>query len=358
MAAVIAQEGPYPLCHAHEVLASLLVESNSVREYLEELSAQYDVEFMPDRIARWILGNAEVGQQDRLYCAQVINGPFDADKLDYIFRDAHYSGLPLGMDLERLWSSCKVERDSARKTRILTLHQSSATPLEQILFNKINLFTVVYQHPKVRAAESMFQGVIEYIRANGARRMCGRKLESATDYLWMTDDRFFGEALRRRPDNPLHGMIHDILYRRLFVRALTISNDTVQGPPSAYQQLRQLNQSDASAYDERRQLAREIWEEADRPHSSHHIWLDLPADPPVREADKIFVRTASGGLTKLTFPLNYWASLYATHKWHGHVFCPPDCQQDVYDASKVVLRRRFGIEFKKSAGESSHVERP
>lgn len=355
------EEGEFEGCHPHEIFGALMLRSEVTKQYLTGLSDHYvGITFDPDRASKWIVGQAANDNPDFLFQTQVINGPSDADKLDYIFRDAHYSGLPLGLDLDRLWSSCKVQREPQSGAKIITLHQSSATPLEQILFNKINLFTVVYQHPKVRAAECMFQGVIELIANDNGKGIGGRRLDTASDFLWITDDVFFGEASHRKKDKPVHKLIHEIFYRRHLVRALTISRDAVKSSPDTYAGLRRLNQNTIKAVKERRDIARDIWEHAGEPHTKHHVWIDLPSDPPIGEADTTYVRTASGRLRKLSklFPVHYWAEMYTHHKWRGHVFCPPDYQQKVHEASLEVLKERFGLTFSESAGQSSHVPNP
>jgi HD superfamily phosphohydrolase len=250
--------------------------------------------------------------------------------------------------------------DTAGQKSILALHRGSTTPLEQILFNKINLFSVVYQHPKVRAAEAMFHGILEYIRDNHLS-IESRSLEFSSDFLWITDDRFFGAALSIPSDDPLHRMIHDILYRRHFVRALTISHDTVdiKKHSVAYQQILNLvHPKDKDCHDERRAVAREIWDKAGRPHTPHHIWLDLPPTPRKGEADNVYVCMPGRDLIPLSeiFPLDYWSEFYTTYKWRGHVFCPPDCQVEVHKAAVQVLEERFGIQFNKYAAELSHID--
>ena len=179
----------------HEVLGALVLKSEPVREYLREVSERYSVEFHVDRAAGWIVGQTEGDDAALRFRTQVINGPFDADKLDYIFRDAHYSGLPLGLDLDRLWARCTVSDRAASSgpEKVLTLHMDGTTALEQILFSKLNLFSVVYQHPKVRAVEAMFHGVVECVRKGGLT-VGGRTLRNATDYLWVTDETFFAAA--------------------------------------------------------------------------------------------------------------------------------------------------------------------
>lgn len=293
--------------HPHEILSYLILTSKPVRAYLQKLGEQCDIVFRPERAANWIIGKPEGNNEELRYVAQVINGPFDADKLDYVFRDSHFSGLPLGVDLARLWVTTEKKYLEPRKSNILTLDINSANPLEQILFSKINLFSIVYQHPKVRSAECMLEGVIEYVMKNEGQ-IAGRDLRSCADYLWLTDDIVFSEATKLPKDDFLHRMIHDILYRRLFVRALTINKDTIDSSPSSYERLRRLNQFDA--YEERREVAREIGSAAglDEECRLYQVWLDLPKDPPSGGYEDTFVRTPGGELKELerNFSMRFW----------------------------------------------------
>lgn len=361
------QEG-FPRCNPHEALSYLILKSKPVKDYIKKIEDHYAISFDIEKAANWIIGipsSEENGR--RQYEAQIINGPFDADKLDYIFRDAHYSGIPVGLDLDRLWATCMVSDQSSKK--ILTLSQSSVAPLEQILFSKMNLFAIVYQHPKVRAAEKMFQAILEMakdkqagIQFNVSDRVLD--LSKATDYLWLTDEVFFAEALKRSQSDKLHKMIHDIRYRRLLVRALTISGDTVnkEGSEGEFLQLLKLNQSGGRTYTAKRQLASMIIDAAglkDKLEAAD-VWLDIPAVPKFGEADRTFVRTASKELRKVSklFPIEYWTDMYRQYKWRGHVFCPHEYQQIIHEASLEVFKNEFDLKIKRSAGEISHVPHP
>lgn len=356
-------------CHPHEVLSAKILLSPAVKDFISLLEDHYkntNLSLNPQDAAQWIIGRPRDNELKRYYETQVINGPFDADKLDYIFRDAHYSGIPVGLDLERLWASCKVEKDEDGK-KILTLHQASVAPLEQILFSKISLFAIVYQHPKVRAAEKMFQGLIDDIKADSTNpfTVADRKLDlkHATDFLWLTDEVFFSQALFRPKTDNIHKRIHDIRYRRLFVRALTISSDTVhESPNPGFTQLRKLNQRGAETYNAKRDIARSIIEQAglQKKVLLSDVWVDLPTDPKFGEADRTFVRTHAGALRKVSdlFPIQYWSEMYQKYKWRGHVFCPQEYQQEIHEAALEVFRSNFELKFKKSAGETAHVPNP
>jgi uncharacterized protein len=356
-----------PRCHSHELFSAMVLKTKEVKKYINELESEYKITFDINKAADFIVGKVFEGDdKKRQYETQVINGPFDADKLDYIFRDAHYSGIPIGLDLDRLWASCDV-CETSNGENILTLHQSSVTPLEQILFSKINLFSIVYQHPKIRAAEKMFQGIIEKAKEDKSISfdVSGKKLDmnKSTDYLWLTDESFFAEALKRDKNDPLHKMIHNIKYRRFLVRALTISKDTIDDSDDyGFIQLRKLNQKSPDVYKAKRELSKEIIEDAklNKKLDIQDVWVDLPSDQTYGEADRTFVKTASNKIRKLSeiFPITYWGNLYKTYKWRGHVFCPVQYQEKIHKSAVRVLSDKFDIKFNEFAGHASHVKTP
>jgi len=361
----------------HELFSSLIVQSAAFRKFAKELEARYveaGLKIDIDRIANWVIGRSLPGEEDKVFERQVIYGPFDADKLDYILRDSHYSGLPMGLDLDRLWAACREGRLETGE-RVLTLHQASVAPLEQILFSKTNLFSVVYQHPKVRAAERMVEAVFEHIHNTETEEIRGLgktvRLQKASDFLWITDDVFFAEAIRRPQDDPVHKMIHAIRYRRMLVRALTISKDTV-ADVTKYRRVRKLNNKTESMSEEKRKLAALICKEVgDDRLTPADVWIDIPGDPSYGEADQTYVRlpissganTSTGKDHKFKtlsdfFPINYWNELFKNHRWRGHVFCPQEWQQKVHNAAVKVLERVYGVGFNDLAGHLSHVPVP
>lgn len=359
--------GNLPQCNTHEAISAVILKSKAVQDYINMLSEHYNRSFNIDQAANYIMGApATTANPKRRYDTQIVSGPFDADKLDYLFRDAHYSGIPVGLDLDRLWASCSIQR-SEKGEEVLTLHQASVAPLEQILFSKANLFAIVYQHPKVRAAEKMYHGVIERVQSSGTEHfnVGGRQInfKQATDFLWVTDEGFFSEALRRPADDIIHKKIHDIRYRRLLIRALTISHDTIDEKcEGEYLQLRKLNQQTPDTYKAKRDLALAIIHEAglDGKIDPFDVWVDIPKDPKFGEADKTIVRTSAGKLRKASdfFPIYYWSELYQKYKWRAHVFCPQEFQQTIHEAALSVFKDGMGLRFSKTAGEISHVPTP
>lgn len=88
---------------SHEMIGYLIVTSPSFREYFEKyIIKAYGLypDISIDRIASSIV---PAGRRDEHFGWQtnIINGPFDADKFEYLQRDAYFSGLKIGIDLDR-----------------------------------------------------------------------------------------------------------------------------------------------------------------------------------------------------------------------------------------------------------------
>ena len=90
----------------HETMGYLILTSRRFRSFFNKAMeankwASQDI----NKIASAIVGDVD---KKAPYVAELLNGPFDADKLDYIFRDSHFSGLPLEADLDRLWYTARI----------------------------------------------------------------------------------------------------------------------------------------------------------------------------------------------------------------------------------------------------------
>src|SRR5262249_35854115 len=139
------------------------------------------------------------------YLSGVISGPLDADKLDYMARDAHHSGLKLGLDIHRLISKLEVVTVTAENAPKPELRDRALSSLphkrfhdigislagwgayEQMVFSRVFLFDRVYFHHKVRAAEAMVRRLIFLAEQERARRFTLAEL-----YHDGSDDSFIG----------------------------------------------------------------------------------------------------------------------------------------------------------------------
>ncbi len=150
---------------AAEIVVYLLVTSKEWQETANELWRQSSSTMPPpdsvewERIGRWVMGQEE--EPTLKFLADIISGPIDADKLDYVFRDGYAAGIPVGYDLERLISTICVDPQTSQldgKTWWrLTLPIKGINALEQLVMGRLVLNSYLYHHPKCRSAESAFE---------------------------------------------------------------------------------------------------------------------------------------------------------------------------------------------------------
>jgi len=119
----------------------------------------------PKAVADLIRGPAEGGglyfeartrKPDRRYLAQIIHSPMDADQIDYLLRDAHYTGAPLGtIDFSRILQTLRLHKGQ------LALDRKGLPALEGMLVARGLMYSSVYFHKTVRIAEQMIARAVE-----------------------------------------------------------------------------------------------------------------------------------------------------------------------------------------------------
>lgn len=114
------------------------------------------------------------------FLPNVITNVIDADKLDYLFRDALVTQIPLAVDLDRLLYKLKVVQVPASRMEeslqdmaaagglcnVLGTDLAGYELLYDLLASRSMLFDRIYLHHKTRAAERMGLDVLDAVRAH------------------------------------------------------------------------------------------------------------------------------------------------------------------------------------------------
>ncbi|MCI4354448.1 MAG: HD domain-containing protein, partial [Thermoplasmata archaeon] len=133
----------------------------------------------------------------------MLHGAIDADRMDYLQRDAHYTGVAHGaIDAVRLLDTVR-----ARDGRLVFAEKGRAA-VEGFLVGRALMYASVYYHKTVRAAEVMAQGAVERIHGYP---------ESAPPLLRGNDGELL-VALHREGGVPAR-LVRGLTERELFKRA-------------------------------------------------------------------------------------------------------------------------------------------
>ncbi len=358
----------------HELLSYLIVTSRAFASFMEQLQTFYDNNQIENElrsvriqdVADMIIGAAHYRKK---YLADMINGDFDADKLDYLTRDAYFTGLRVSLDIDRLLygmtlavvdeqemkqrrqkdGRCISVKPSARaaggRPCRLIMGSSGVSALEQILFAKMQLYVTVYHHHKIRAADSMLSSYVEYMREHPEVRTAGDVFEGPVDYLERTDVEWL---LQKHADDYLNKICQRLRDRELPKRVAVLSSFTTDSGIENYLALTENPDKPAILRELRGQIVEELKNKC--PGLGvlvHDLVIDIPGEPSLREAMQGIVQGPNDELGVLDdyFPTDNWLVTYFSTKWRGHVFCHGDrsTRCKVAKATRSVLARHEGL---------------
>jgi hypothetical protein len=276
----------------HDDVADLLA-SGAVGDVLREYGLD------PDRVAGLVAGEGQFGQ--------LVSGELDVDRMDYLVRDAHHTGVPYGtIDHERLVRELRFADGE------LVLDEGNVQTAESLLIARALMTPTVYQHHVARIGKAML------------RRAAERLLETPdvdATRLRRMDDAAFTVALRSTPETATYA--DRLADRDLFKRAVWAERPAVPD--------RLLDADHERVVD----LERAVADAADVDRES--VILDVPPAPSMTESStRVLV---NGDVRRLgeASPLVGALERAQRHQWRLGVYAPEERRDQVGRAAVDVL---------------------
>lgn len=247
-AALLHDIGHGPLSHVTESALSpfLRTEHESIIDWLkrgELRDVLQDYGLNPHEIQSLIKGSK---------LGQIVNSEIDADRMDYLMRDAHYTGVAYGViDHLRL-----IEKMTLHQGR-LAVEAGGIQAATSLLISRLLMHPSVYYHHVSRIAESMISSGIRAMIENGAE---------ASEIKCMDDFQLF--SAMSSGGGLAEEMISRIKSRRLFKRAVYVGLDSLDSPLSRSSESR---------------MAQEVADIAGLP--AEYVLVDYPSLPDSAEGD-------------------------------------------------------------------------
>lgn len=215
LAALCHDLGQYPLAHdleeadstmfSHkEISLRLLTEFKDISNLEEIIKGDWEVD--PDLVVE-ILSTDPTDLNKPLKSRllhTLINGPIDADKIDYIIRDSNNLNVTYGkaIDFERLLKCLTIvfKEEGANTFISLGIHEKGKIPAESVAFSRYAMFGAVYWHHTSRSLKSMLHRAIWEIFPKTDRRSSEYKTIQKSFYDEIFRDINVGESERLFPE--------------------------------------------------------------------------------------------------------------------------------------------------------------
>jgi HD superfamily phosphohydrolase len=243
----------------------------------------------------------------------IIHGDLDVDRMDYLLRDAHYTGVPYGtVDAQRLIQNTSLSEQG------LVLREGGINAAESLLIARTLMRPAVYVHHVSRIATSMIQHALT--------EECEERRPPEIELLMRMDDAGLMYALLGSR-HPISQMLAERVYQRnLYKRAVYVGPDQVN--------VASLRAEAPSLYAERR-IADAI---ADRAGVEEwQVLVDVPPLPPDLSMEvKVRNRHIMMHLSELS-PLVETLNLTRRAQWRVGVYADPAVRKAVEEASIDVL---------------------
>jgi HD superfamily phosphohydrolase len=173
---------------SHEEIGRRIIEKSEIKDIINESGLSVS------RILKMLKGKGK---------GDIVTASLGSDRLDYLLRDAHYTGTSYGtIDYQQLKSKMSLYKGR------LAIYAQGIPSAESILLARYFMFTSVYFHHAALIADGMFERAVELAIVDG--HFDAKLLKKFNDFDMVN------ALLSNKSSEPL---LNKILERRLFKRA-------------------------------------------------------------------------------------------------------------------------------------------
>jgi hypothetical protein len=238
----------------------------------------------------------------------LISGDIDGDRIDYLMRDSHYTGVKTGVDTGRLITKMSFSGDE------LVIGESGLPVVETFLTSRSIMFPTVYFHPFSRGAELML--------ARATKSAIDRDKFTYDEFISYTDHKFLSEL--NLAGGLSKKLVNNFEQRNISKRVVSITKDETEEIGIRKSDVEDFESSIAAKLD----------------LDVSEIYIDLPPLKVVPTM-KVKILKEDGTLDYASNMSRITKSLYEAQfdHWRCRIYAP----SKLYDEASKVAKQELGI---------------
>ncbi|MFL9840475.1 HD domain-containing protein [Sphingomonas sp. ST-64] len=380
-----------------ELVAANIVRSEPFKQLLEAVGAsnphaggnanawKNNPAQFADRVAKIILGQHVSERIPLLH--ELVSGPYDADKLDYMVRDPRAAGIPAIIDMSRLVQKLTVQRreesqlpevigkhvpQGTREVFLFGFPWSGISVVDELLLGRMMLYSKLYRHPKVAALEAMVKSLIDQLYLLvGSEKVVSFVYDVLDDQLVLAsrstllaqlglEEQDVQDAERQRALEVAVDLLRRLRERELFVRAFAFFPGQPNGEEDPIsdkfdQIIKSIDNAakaatlHANIIERTREILKACGEPEDsfRYRNADKLIVLRKLEPPSQKELRHAWIFPTGGepktFEKIGIHKEAWSSSFVSASAKGYVLAPKDLAKAALLATETVIAETYGI---------------
>lgn len=245
----------------HEVLGSHIILNTDFEGGITRILKDEGID--PVELSKIIAGNSE-----NVLANQLMHADVDADRMDYLIRDAQHTGVKIGLfDLDFLVRSLRVHKDGDKD--MLCIHEDGINVVDSFLVARYFWYSQIIHEGAGYKFDLLAAKICEYFLENKLSYSFDNLMEKVSvnpyEYFTFNDSYFMAklhEYLAGRARHPMIGELSEMLARRnppAQVRIAPLKPTVVQSEEHRKQLVQQCHNAVAWLKEELKGIAPDAW---------------------------------------------------------------------------------------------------